>query len=85
MAEQKRRPTIAGFVPGEVADHYEVEHDQENRVVRLGLKGSGEEPSEISIGYVDPLFWYRAGFAAAVADKGDRPATGGTRTPPPRT
>lgn len=77
-SEERRKATLAGFVPGECVEHYDVDHDEENRKVTLSAKFDGDvEPMEISVGYVDPLFWYRAGFAAGMSERGSRRDAGG--------
>jgi len=64
---KERRPTIAGFVPGEVEAHYEVDelNDEKTgkREVKLTHKTTGQEHT-IPVGFSDPLFWYEAGLEA---------------------
>lgn len=92
---KERRPTIAGFVPGEVEAHYDVDelNDEKSgkREVKLTHKTTGQEHS-IPVGYNDPLFWYEAGLEAG-RNEGRRTAataTGGegggqqSRVPPKR-
>jgi hypothetical protein len=65
MAEKKRKDVLHGFVPGEVADDYDVSRDGN----MITLTGGDGEPRSIAHGYHDPLFWYQAGKDAAGAGK----------------
>jgi hypothetical protein len=87
--ERERRPTIAGFVPGEVEAHFDVEPDNDEKTgvqsVILTCKKTGEDFT-IAKGYIDPLFWYELGLHAAIEGGAKMPAGAGpaTRIPPPK-
>ncbi|HEV8605346.1 MAG TPA: hypothetical protein VGQ99_08275 [Tepidisphaeraceae bacterium] len=88
---KERRPTIGGFIPGEVEAHFDWEevNDEETgkRQWVLTSKTTGEVFT-IAHAYGDPLFWFELGLHAGENHprRGTSGETGAQlkRQPPPK-